>query len=348
MKKVNLQEGLDAINRIKLLMEYSLEKTMNENVNSLTEQGKFEPPTSYTWSSPNLATAPQSPKSINSEYSFNEFMDDYRESMYSIKGVTLQVFLDSFAVTAPAVMTAWGVLVGWDVYEMFTNYNNFSWGYFILDLIALFTSGAAAGKLSSELSSAKAIKTEDDAVNLIKTKGWKNIFVNILSSLNKFLSWISKGIGWIVEKFNATKLGAMTNKITNWIRTTVERIVSKLTTPEVGKAAGKAAKVSSELGLIVGGGNLTVKGIEAIKSSLSEFLNSPNNNTQFKSYSDEVKLKKYKDYITKDNPELKDKITSIEIIEKDKKGNIIKLKINNVIYGFHQDENYRYIVTEIK
>lgn len=42
MKDINIQEGLDAINRIKLLMEYSLDKTLSENVLTLNEQAETE------------------------------------------------------------------------------------------------------------------------------------------------------------------------------------------------------------------------------------------------------------------------------------------------------------------
>jgi len=350
MKKFNIQEGLDAINRIKLLMEYSLDKTLTENQEVIFEQNNPQTPTQYTWASPNLATSssPQFAKTVKSNYSFAEFMEDYRESLFSIKGITIQAFLEGFEITAPAVIAAWGALVGWDVYEMFTNYSNFSWGSFILDLIGFFTAGVAAARLSSELNAAKNIKTEDDVVNFIKAKGWKKYLIEIGNGIQNILSSISKGINWLVKKFNATKLGGMVNKILDWIKSTVERIVSKLTTPEVGKAAGKAAKVGSEQGLILNTGILTVKGIKAVGTALYKFLNSSSNNTQFKSYSDDVKLKKIKEYIMVDYPDLNGKITSIEIIEKDKKGNITKLKINNAKYSYHQDENYRYIVTEIK
>ena len=38
MKNYTLEEGLDSLNRIKLLMEYSLSKTASENALSLLEQ----------------------------------------------------------------------------------------------------------------------------------------------------------------------------------------------------------------------------------------------------------------------------------------------------------------------
>jgi hypothetical protein len=291
-----LTEGNDALNRVLLMMQYELGKTLDEQKIPTDkdlkkyQQGEYENATrkyvdntATTFRGPDgrqktTATSPKITKDLNiKKLTFDEFMEQYRENLFSIPGMAIEAFLTATEFGAVPVVAAWGFLLWYDVKKGIDT-GNWVWENLIIDVLmvasagllgfglkAIATSGKLAGKGLSEI-----IQT------LIKTKGGEKIveFLRILStksgeiikSIKPGLEWFSKsivaqGAKWlskgtlnVIKKmlqgvgFVISKVGVLIEKMS----LIIEKQLNKVgVTGKLGKGLGAAGGITSfNLGLI--------------------------------------------------------------------------------------------------
>ena len=151
-----LTEGNDALNRVLLMMRYDLGKTLNENVISEQPDEKFDTPYNKE-----LMRKYNKPSTVN--MTFDEFMEQYRENLFSIPGMAIEAFLTATEFGAVPVVAAWGFLLWYDVKKGIDT-GNWVWENLIIDVLmvasagllgfglkAIATSGKLAGKGLSEI-----------------------------------------------------------------------------------------------------------------------------------------------------------------------------------------------------
>jgi len=212
MNTINIQEGLDAINRIKLLMEQSI-----------SEQNKFEPETKYTWSSPNLATTSSQQTTKIDGTNISDLLLKVREFFLTPGGMTAQVVLSILGseIGLPVVFSVIDVaLIINDFHIMVSNWkdytskneeewfiyqynNNKGFQYVIEDILLLLTGGVfrVVGKSAKSVYDFIIKKTGMSFSNIINKASEK-----ILSKLdfNKLPTKIKE---WCINKTSDLKRG---------------------------------------------------------------------------------------------------------------------------------------------
>ena len=224
-------------------MEYDLSKTYSENTMVIFEQVMAPGVDQY------LAKNPIKPLK---GMSLDEFMEGFREKLYSPGGIALEGFLTSLGVTAPLVMTSYAAMLAYDIYKGIES-GDYAWLDIIFDVLGVLTSGTLSGALSGIMKSAKGIKGVDKALSFLKnSKVWDKILPYIKDigiSVIIIQRRIQDGIKWIVEKTGKTLLGQGLTKINSAIKTvldtiqkTVSILVSKVAPKRVAVKAGQAAR----------------------------------------------------------------------------------------------------------
>jgi hypothetical protein len=243
MSQIILNEGLNSLNRIKLMMKYDLSKTYSENSTIISEQVMAPGMNDY------LAKNPIKPLK---GMSVDEFMEGFREKLYSPGGIAVEAFLTSFGFTAPLVITSYAAMLAYDIHKGIQT-GDYAWLDIIFDVLGVLTSGTLSGVLSGIMKSAKGIKGVDKALLYLKnSKVWEKILPYIKDigiSTIIIEKRIQDGIKFLVEKFGKTWLGQGLTKINSAIKTvldtiqkTVSILVSKVAPKRVAVKAGQSAR----------------------------------------------------------------------------------------------------------
>lgn len=261
MSQIILNEGLNSLNRIKLMMEYDLSKTYSENSMTISEQVMAPGMDNY------LAKNPIKPLK---GMSFDEFMEDFREKLYSPGGIAVESFLTSFGITAPLVVGSYAVMLVYDIYKAITT-GEFGWFDLIFDIMGVLTSGTMSGLFSQIAKSAKGVKGVEATLAFLKnSKLWVKIspYLKKLSTwMGQISTWIKDAIIWITKKTGNTTIGKQLSKINSVIKTvldtiqnTVTKLVSKVANPKVATNTGKSVRTGAHAAGLVATATPVVRG----------------------------------------------------------------------------------------
>jgi hypothetical protein len=346
MKNININEGLEAINRIKLLMEYSLDKTLNENLLVLNEQNKFQDPSTYAWSGPsNLATTSNQKFTAKiDEPSMEQFMDKFREVMYSPGGMGLEALLASTGVGAIGVDVAYAVLLLWDFYEKKNIPNKFSWLNVIFDAVGLVSAGIMTYEVINGTKAIKNINTLEDIEKVLyrNTSLIKGLSAIVKGSQN-ILSKLKDAFTFIVKKLKFSRLSQLWETIFGGIEKFIQKCSELLGASEkYSKALGKSGRIVSTQSAILYSAEIILKKLNdiLIKKNVESSLKDIKINPEKK---DEILLNAIKE----DIPELNQ--NDIKILEYNKFGSITKIKIENYIYIIEFDRiDNRFVAKQIQ
>ena len=243
-------------------MEYDLSKTYSENTMVIFEQ----PITIWSIPGVNQYLAKNPLKGM----SFDEFMEAFREKLYSPGGIALETFLTSLTLTAPLVVGSYAVMLVYDIYKAITT-GEFGWFNLIFDIMGVLSSGIYSGLFSQIAKSAKGIKGVEATLAFLKnSKLWVKIspYLKKLSTwTGQFLTWIKDGIKWIKETTKNSAIGPLLSKINSVIKTvldtiqnTVTKLVSKVANPKVATNAGKSVRTGAHAAGIVATATPVVQG----------------------------------------------------------------------------------------
>ena len=224
-------------------MKYDLSKTYSENSMIISEQVMAPGMNDY------LAKNPIKPLK---GMSVDEFMEGFREKLYSPGGIAVEAFLTSFGFTAPLVITSYAAMLAYDINKGIQT-GDYAWLDIIFDVLGVLTSGTLSGALSGIMKSAKGIKGVDKALLYLKnSKVWEKILPYIKDigiSTIIIQKRIQDGIKFLVEKFGKTWLGQGLTKINSAIKivldtiqNTVTKLVSKVSSPTVAANTGKSVR----------------------------------------------------------------------------------------------------------
>ncbi len=259
------------------MMKYDLGKTLSENVVLEQSDSRFE--TQYN---KDLMKKYDKPSTVN--MTFDEFMEEYRENLLSIGGMAIEAFLTSTGYGAIPVVTAWGVMLWYDVKKGIDT-GNWDWGNLIIDVLMVASAGALGFGLKTIISSGKLVgKGLSEIIEiLIKNKGgdaivkWLKILSTksgeIIKSIKPGLEWFSKSIvsqggKWlskgtlnVIKKalqgigFVISKIGVLIDKMS----VIIEKQLNKVgVAGKLGKGLGAAGGITAF--------NLSIKAIEEIHS----------------------------------------------------------------------------------
>jgi len=228
-----LTEGNDALNRALLMMNYDMSKTLSENV--VLEQPEEKSDTPYN---KELMRKYNKPSTVN--MTFDEFMEDFRDALYSPIGIAIETFFTSTGVGSIGVISSYISLLIYDVYLAINN-NDVNWLYIIFDLLGILTSGQISGLLAPIIKSAgKGFNTIEKALTYLKNSSvWKRIYPSLLKigdSIGVATSKISEMIGWFVKNLGPkVPAGLKTgiNSIISFLKSTptkITNILSKMST----------------------------------------------------------------------------------------------------------------------
>lgn len=319
---------VELVNRNILLMNYSLSKTLNENILTLKEQKEFKVPTTYSWAGPsNLATA-GSPQFANNAAGFNEIMEEFRNGLYSVPGMTIEFVLTEMGVTAPIVITCWASLLAWDIYRWING--DFDGLNLLFDLLGVVSSGVLAGVLKPMFGELKLLKGKSiqiilEYIQKKMPKFWQTIkpwLLKLSISLVFIKDSLQKASIWMSKNLKSTFL----NKLYNKIFSSIDELINKITT-WLG-ANEKTAKSVANLTTKTTKFGLGVLAFDAAAHKAFEMYNQKKSIQEFSNTS----IEDIQSYFIHDNPKIYGK--PIEITAKRNNGDSIKLMrdINGYFY----------------
>jgi len=258
-----LTEGNDALNRVLLMMQYELGKTLDEqkiptdkdikkhlDAERYNNTQKFVDNTAVSFRGPDgrQKTTGTSPKVLSIQkpafhMTLDEFMEEYREALSHPVMIGLEVFLLSTGVGVGAIVASYVALLAYDVYKGVTT-GNWDWLNIIFEVLAIVSSGVLNKPLIPILRAAKglSLNTLDKVLKFLsKTKIWTKIesFLNsgvdILKSfsknIDKFFKWLSQKTGFkFIESIPSKVQGAL-NWIINAILNLLKSIAKGLVEP---------------------------------------------------------------------------------------------------------------------
>jgi hypothetical protein len=251
-----LTEGNEALNRVLLMMQYQLGKTLDEQKIPTDkdikkyQQGEYENATrkyvdntSTTFKGidgkqKTTATSPKMLKGIQ-QMSMENFMEGLREAAYSWSGIAVDIFLTNFGLPEPGIIV-FGTLLAYDIklwIDGKPDYLNL-----FCDIVGALSGGVGATmKWLPELKKVKSagviINSFGDLFRFLSTKMssfWKLIkplLKGIGSFIGKLGQMITGGIKWLVSKITPEfikKMGSSAKEILLWLKNKASSIVSWL------------------------------------------------------------------------------------------------------------------------
>jgi len=343
MKNNKIKEGLEAIDRIKLMMEYSLSKTYSENLLVLSEQKSdymMDRQSNAIMNASGIRSDADY-KAVNSMIdnvqhvkgqSISEMLSNARVFLFSPSGMTIQLVLSvaGSEIGLPVVFTVLDVAIlindftimidNWKSYEgdggeeewfMYHYDNTKGFSIVMEDIILILTGGII--KLVG--------KGAKSAYKLIK-----KIFVKPIAKTAE------QALVKIVEKEKYIK--KLPKVISDWAEKHVSSVKQGIELLKTPKLAAKS--VVKKLPVAAGLGAANYALIKSIEKKSKEWTNQP----LPESFTDES-LESIKDALTVDNPGLK--IDTLKVIE-NKKGTLNNFIINGVPYMFDPNsDNYKVI-----
>jgi hypothetical protein len=187
--------------------------------------------------------------SINFE-NFDEFMEAYREALYSPEAIAISTFFTASGIGAPAVITAWGALLAYDIYKWIDSGEPDYLNLFF-DVLGVASSGVLSGVIATFLKSLKGAGNLTPIVsNVIKSSSWGKIspyISKLKTGLDWFLSKITEGINWLSKYTGITFLKNLSSRIITKIKEFVKTILDAIenATKKSFNLTGTSTKISS-------------------------------------------------------------------------------------------------------
>jgi len=223
-----LTEGNDALNRVLLMMQYELGKTLDEqtiptdkdikkhlDAERYNNTQKFVDNTAVSFRGPDgrQKTTATSPKVLKIQkpafhMTLDEFMEEYRDALTHPVMVGLEVALTSTGVGVGAVVAAYTALLAYDVYKGVVE-KDWNWLNIVFDILGIVSSGILSSTLRPIMKGAQGLKFKNFKevfTYLTKTNKWYEIKpyletgFSLLKSVSKgiwkALEWISRKTGF--------------------------------------------------------------------------------------------------------------------------------------------------------
>lgn len=199
-------------------------------------------------------------------------MEGLRDAVLSPVGVSVEVFLTVTGVGAPVVMVIYGVLLLWDVYLLFNNYEKFQWLNIVLDIVGIVSSGTMVpivrtafkgfnlftkgGGKSFEFVAQKSFSNGGKIANFMRYLGDK------LSKFGtKILDAIRQGAEWVSKNFKINFLKGWITKASGVLDNVKNSILNL--TGGGGKTTGNLTKTAAKRAAVAGSSDYAVsKGVE--------------------------------------------------------------------------------------
>jgi uncharacterized protein YnzC (UPF0291/DUF896 family) len=222
-----LTEGNDALNRVLLMMQYELGKTLDEQKiptdkdlkkyqqdKLYNNTQKFVDNTAVSLRGPDgkrmsTGTSPKMLKDLPvNTMTLDEFMEGYRETLTHPVMVGLEIALTSTGYGVGAVVAAYTALLAYDVYKGVVK-KDWNWLNIVFDVLGIVSSGFISGTLRPIMKGAQGLKFKNFKevfTYLSKTNKWYEIKpyletgFSLLKSVSKgiwkALEWISRKTGF--------------------------------------------------------------------------------------------------------------------------------------------------------
>jgi len=191
--------------------------------------------------------------------SFHNFMEGFRNKLYSPGGAAVEAFLTSFAITAPAVIVSYTAMLAYDIYESVQD-GVTNWFNIICDALCVISSGVLSKVISPLLKYKNSFRGLEEFLTWLKNSTlWKTIspwLQKISTGITSISGKVGESITWLSNKTGITFLIKIAGKITsflNTIATSVSGFIKKITPKAVqpnivnpivktGKAVGQSMK----------------------------------------------------------------------------------------------------------
>lgn len=257
-----LTEGNDALNRVLLMMQYDLSKTLSENIVSEQKKPtdkdlkkfkdnerynntqKFVDNTAVSFKGPDgkrISTG-TSPKILNGiqrfdfdrllpskTMTFDEFMEGYRDTLTHPVMIGLEAFLLSTGVGAVGIAASYSALLVYDIYKGVTT-GNWKWLDIIVEVIGVISAGVLTKPLIPIIRAAKTLKlnTLDKVLlYLSKTKIWSSLKPLLINSM-QIIKNLSKNVGkffqWMSKKTGFKFIANIPSKVQQALNWLIEKI----------------------------------------------------------------------------------------------------------------------------
>jgi hypothetical protein len=209
-----LTEGNDALNRVLLMMQYELGKTLDEQRSdfAMDRQANAIARSTGIRSQKDYETTEKIIKKANSlpskTMTLDEFMEGYRETLTHPVMVGLEVALTSTGYGAGVVVAAYTALLAYDVYKGVVE-KDWDWLNIVFDVLGIVSSGVLSSTLRPIMKGAQGLKFknfQEVFTYLTKTNKWYEIKpyletgFSVLKSVSKgiwkALEWISRKTGF--------------------------------------------------------------------------------------------------------------------------------------------------------
>jgi hypothetical protein len=367
-----LTEGNDALNRVLLMMQYELGKTLDEqkiptdkdikksmDAERYNNTQKFVDNTAVSLRGPDgkrMSTG-TSPKVLNIQkpafnMTLDEFMEGYRDTLTHPVMVGLEVALTSTGVGVGAVVAAYTALLAYDVYKGVVK-KDWDWLNIVFDVLGIVSSGVISGTLRPIMKGAQGLKLNTIGkvlTYLSKTKIWTEIkpllqggitlLKNISKGIWKSLEWISRKTGFRQLKVAGKSVEVMIQNIIysieEFLKSSVKKTVKFL---EPGAKVG--TKQAVKRGVMSAGFSVALPlGVSTIFNKFVAPLLKGNQYefTELKDPNDNWALKKL---LVDNNPKLFPKgITKCEFAS-NKEKKFDGLRIDGQIYEVTDETNYK-------
>ena len=194
--------------------------------------------------------------------SLEDIMEGFREIVSGVAGTIGTLILSLIPGGNLVNMLIYGVLVAWDITQKAQGSQKFSLFNLILDIFSLALSVVGAAKALKPAEAAKPAvaeaKTLPSLFATLESKFpkiyslLKSFTTTVGKGVNTVLSYMEKGIAWLVQKLpflsniGKTLSGAI-GKVTGWITSIIEAAGGKAATQIVKTTATQIGKKSAEL-----------------------------------------------------------------------------------------------------
>ena len=368
-----LTEGNDALNRVLLMMQYELGKTLDEQKiptdkdikkfkddERYNNTQKFADNTAVSFRGPDgkrisTATSPKMLKKLplpSKTMTLDEFMEGYRDVLTHPVMVGLEVVLTSSGYGATAVVAAYTALLAYDVYKGVVN-DDWDWLNIVFDVLGIVSSGVISGTLRPIMKGAQGLKLNSLGkvlTYLSKTKIWSKIKplleggITVLKSISKgiwkSLEWISRKTGFRQLKVAGKSVEVMIHNIVFSIEQFLKNSVKK-TVKFIEPGANVGIKQALKRGLISAGLAATLPlGIKAVYDKLIKpklkggTFEYTQLNPEDNNFLREFYVKNNKEYFPNG-------INKIEFVSNKEKNFTTKLRIDGKMYQIVDELKYK-------
>lgn len=179
------------------------------------------------------------------------FMEGFRSALYSIVGVSIETFLAVTGIGAPIPMIAWGLMLVWDIYKMFSGKyesGQYQWGWddIIFDVLGIVTAGSLSAILGPMRSGLRGTKSLGSVVTkLSKSKGAvgnavRGLGKTLSNQVPKITSAMRSAGEWVSKNFGIKSISNWVGKATKFIE---DLAVKMGASQKVGKGIAKTTAV---------------------------------------------------------------------------------------------------------